>query len=365
VNAERLHVIAKALNDELEQTEAPSLLSELVAALRQSVDDPSQPAHQQNVSSLRQRLDEALSSAPSNSFSPAWREALQELGVADLVGEALEQRIRAIFERNEITPSAAADELAPLVERLQSLQTAVTEVLDSFAFFDIGAEELAPGEFELGFLVPRAAVDEELQELGQEFIKLKRILGPFLELSMGTRPDVHVRSIASSGFQVFLHSAPATALLLATALERLISSYEKVMNIRLAYQQLREAGASNEALDGVAQDADRKMGDDIAELVGDLLAKAEGLDSGRANELRKELTDSLNALANRIDRGYGVEVRAGDFPESDEEEPRDPEEEERRLEAEKVHEMQQKLSFMNVTGKPILQLPEPQDEEAE
>jgi hypothetical protein len=360
MNAERLHAMAKALKAELAQTEAPALLQQLDTALQALVQEPAQPSHQQTISTLRQQLDAALASAPSNDFSPAWREALEELDVSDLVGETLREQIQAIFERNEITPSAAAQELTPLAQRLQAFDQALDSLIASFEFFGIGAEELAPGEFEVGFLVPRAAVDEELGALGKEFVQLKRILGPFLELTTGNRPDVRVRSIASSEFQVLLDSAPAAALMIATALERLISSYEKVLQIRLAHQTLRESGVAEKTLDSVSKEAEKLMEKDIAELVEELLAQGEPPDPGRANELRKDLQSALNGLANRIDRGYGVEVRTGELPQeaADEDVEVDPDLERRREMAEKVLAAQKRLSFRNPTGKPILELPE-------
>jgi hypothetical protein len=360
MNAERLHAIALALREELAETEAAPLLDQLATALRQVVQEPSQPAHQQSVSSLRQRLDAALAAAPSNDFSPAWREAVEELGVADLLGERLHERVSSIFERNEITPSAAADELAEPNQRLQGLTEALDGLIAGFDYLGIGAEELPAGEFEVGFLVPRPAVKEELGSLGREFIELKRILGPFLELTTGTRPDLRVRSIASSEFQVLLESTPATALLLATALERLISSYEKVMNIRLAHKQLRESGASDETLAYVSKDAEKKMQTDIEALAEELVKHAEHVQLERANELRTEVRTALNALANRIDRGYSVEVRAGEPEDEDEAEGDEPDAETQRLreQTERVLAAQKRLSFRNPTGEPILELPE-------
>ena len=67
---------------------------------------------------------------------------LNELGVADLIGVQLLDRIEHIFDRNEITPSIAADEMAPIAERVRRLETALDEVLSSFAFFADRARSL-------------------------------------------------------------------------------------------------------------------------------------------------------------------------------------------------------------------------------
>jgi hypothetical protein len=366
VNAERLHAIAKALKDELDATQAVPLTQQLLQGLQSIDQQPGQPAPQQSVSEARAQLEARLAEAASNHHSPAWRNAVEELGVADLLGDRLGEQIEGIFDRNEITPAAAASELEPIATSLTRLDNALDQLLQGFDFFGIPAEELEPGEFEIGFLIPREAVEDELGELGLEFINVKRILGPFQELATGTREDLEVRSISSSAFQVFLQSAPAVALMFATALERLISSYEKVMNIRVAYQTLKESNVEQDALAAVEASAEKKIGEDINEMVEQTLAEADDLEPARCNELRKELTDSLNALANRIDRGYSMEVRAGPLPEPDDGEEEDESEDDKRLAriVEQVLAKQERLKFTNTSGAPILQLPEPTDSSA-
>lgn len=355
MNAERLHAIVNALVEELAATNTPALVRQLASALQQ----PQDPNQQQAAGTHRQQLQQALTDAPSNEFSPAWRQSLEELEVADLFGSTLLEGVESILARNEITPSAAAAELTPIADRLDSLNTALGAMSQGFEYFNIGAEELEAGDFEIGFLIPRQAVDEELQGLGDEFGRLKRILGPFLELATGVREDVRVRSIASSDFQVFLESTPAVALLVATAVERLLASYSNILSIRLAHKQLKESGVPEDRLAGIQSEADERMESDIGQLVDELLEANQRTDRGRANELRTELVNSLNALANRIDQGYNVEVRAGEVPEPEDEEEEESEETAKRRElARAVLEKQKSLQFMNLTGRPILELHE-------
>ena len=363
MNAERLHAIVNALRDEMTAAETAPLLQQLGDNLQQAVASPDAPGPQQEVANIRTQLNKRLAQAPSNDFSPAWREALDELGVADLLGEGLRERIEEIFTRNEITPSAAVSELDPLVERVQQLQSALENVHKGFSFFGIGADELGPGDIEIGFLIPREAVRDELEDLGKEFIKLQQILGPFLEIASptGSREGLRVRSISSSAFGAFLQSYPAAALIVATAIERLIASYKNIMDIRVAQQQLKDSGLSEKALKSVAEEVETKIGRDIKAIVTDLLKGAPSVEKGRRNELRKELTVSLNALANRIDRGYNIEVRVEEIEPPAEDEPEknvSAEERARRGIVEQVRAKQDNLKFTNVTGQPILMLPE-------
>jgi hypothetical protein len=363
VNTERLHELARELRNELDDNRIPQLMQQLVQSLQAISAQPGAADQQQQVASARDELSSGLRDAPSNRFSPAEREAVAELGIADLLGNGLRAQIEEVFARNELTPAAAAAQLEPLMSRIAGLDNALNQVVQSFDFFEIGFDELHPGEFEIGFLIPRPAVNDALGGLGTELLRLKRILGPFLEVTTDTREDPKIRSVSSSNFQIILQSHPAAALMIAATVERIISAYEKVMNIRVAYNQLKEADVAPEALAAVESDAEGKMAAEIKVLVEELLEKVDAQEE-RTNELRKDFEHALNGIANRIDRGYTFEVRAGELPEpseSDDEGEESPEDQELRATVEAVLAKQQILNFTNTTGSSILELPEAEE----
>lgn len=148
-----------------------------------------------------------MQTAPSNDFPPTWIQVEEELGVEHLLGERLGVTVREIFARNQITPSVAATEIEAVFAELQSASTQLDQLVAAMGHFRIGAEELKPGKAEVDVLIPRPAVGNRLDELGQEFIDLQRLLGPFLELGTGSRPAVEVATISSSDFGVFLDVA--------------------------------------------------------------------------------------------------------------------------------------------------------------
>lgn len=366
MNAERFHAIVEALKAEIGETNYPELLDQLVTGLREAVESPAQPGPQETISTAREGLNNALRDAPSNDFSPAWHQALEEMGIADLLGESLLEDLEGILSANEITPQSAANDIAQIQERVQGLVSALDQASSALTFFQIGREELMPGEFEIGFLIPRREVNEGLEELGHEFVHLKRIISPFSELASEGRPEIRVRQISSSEFQVFLESAPATAVLFTVALERILRIYQQILDIRRKHQELSEnSGVPDEALKPLSDHASEKMGEEIRAITEDVIAKASLADEGRLNELRNELTRQLNALAERIDRGFDVEVRAGEIPESTDDEVDEDETDQATREATRtVLDAQKNLEFMNVSGKPILSLEEPPREDA-
>ncbi len=71
MNAERLHAIVIALNQEMTKTNTPGKLQELINALQQVVNQP-HPTHQQTLSQNLKAMYAAATDTPSDGFSPAW-----------------------------------------------------------------------------------------------------------------------------------------------------------------------------------------------------------------------------------------------------------------------------------------------------
>ncbi len=107
MNAERLHVLCLSLQKEINQINIHQKLQQAVQFLQQIVNQPQQPQPQQQLSNVLTQLHNEVSDSKSDAFSPAWRQALEEIGGEELLGIALSERIREIIERNQITPSAA------------------------------------------------------------------------------------------------------------------------------------------------------------------------------------------------------------------------------------------------------------------
>jgi hypothetical protein len=363
LNAERLHAIAKALRTDLTATDVAADVQRLADELNLSVTEPQNPAHAQAVATLRNQLAERLAASKTNEFSDAWHLELEELGVADDFGEPLSERIEEIFMRNEITQSVAASELEQIAARLSSITANLDALIAGLSGFNVGAEELAPGEFEVGFLIPRSAVKNQFENLGNEFVELDRLLGPIMELTGENRPDLQVRSISSSGFQVFLIAYPDLALKLSQILVNLLSSYDKIRNMRKTVEDLEASGTvPPDVIEPLVRHANDSMKIDIDVLAQKMIEEAADLvPEGRRAELTMDVKRSLLKMADRIDEQYSIEVRSFVVPEGvDENMPReewpvDVAPEAIRAAAQ-ITARQPQMRTMNLTGRRILEL---------
>ncbi|MGH2659002.1 MAG: hypothetical protein ACRDHS_04875 [Actinomycetota bacterium] len=103
MNAERLHLVARAVADELADFDLVNLVGRLRTSLEALANNPSDAGAQQGISESRTQLAR-LADAPSNRWAPTDRQILDELGISDVLGERLLERIEVILARNEITP---------------------------------------------------------------------------------------------------------------------------------------------------------------------------------------------------------------------------------------------------------------------
>jgi hypothetical protein len=365
MNAERLHAIATALQADLSKSGVLSNLQQLISALSNQVSQPNQPQYQQQTSQFYNALVEGLKSSSVNEFSPTWQQALEELGARPLLGVTLAKHVEDIFSRNQITPSVAQQELQVLVNEMQSLSTAVDQLLTSFRTLKIGKEDLAPGECELGVLVPRAFVENRLDRFADELEELNRIFGVFAELSTGSRPSFAIKTISSTDLSIFLEVGAIVGACVATAVERIIALYKNLLEVRKLQGELVKQGVEKKNLEGLETHANVIMDTGIDKLVKDLLLEFKGkVDSGRKNELSVELKYSLKKIANRIDRGFNIEVRMEEPAPLAESDKKSTAEVEALASHERIRAATGNLQFLKLEGEPILRLREGKDEKS-
>lgn len=143
--------------------------------------------------------------------------------------------------------------------------------------------------------------------------------------------------------------------------------YKNILEIREARQRLNEAGVPDEALAAVDDHANQAMAqrnESLAEELVNDLPVSPSLDEGRRNELTIEIRLSLNAIANRLDKGYDIDVRAPEPPPESEDaddedgEPASPDEQAQYEFQRQIRQISPHLRSERPVGASILSLPE-------
>lgn len=355
MNAERLHAIAIAVIDDINTTNIEQTLKQLVSSLQNQLSQPQSPQFQNQVSQHLQTLYDALANSKSNDYSPAWKQSLKELGVHDLLGNSLRDRIQEIFERNQITPATALQELQQFPNQLSNYITSFKEVISSFEKLKISSEKLEKGQCEVGILIPRPAVSNKLKDFSSDLGKLDELFGAFSELTTHQRPGFKIRSVSSTDFNIMLAMIPATAASIAFAVDRILTVYKRILEIRKLHGELKKQGFKDKELLNIKKKADSAITEEIKVLTPELLEKYYGKeDEPRRNELSNELIKALVQIAKRIDKGYNVEIRVS-TDDSGEGASKD-------VHINTINAILKNLEFIKLEGEPILSLPETTEE---
>lgn len=356
MNAERLNAVCQELKDAVSSANLPDKLAAISYVLQNIVNQPAASEFQTALSAALDDFYTALERFPTDRFSPAWRQVLDEIGASPVLGTELSTRVRSVMERNQITPATALEEMNALHGELSRLMEAVNQLTTSLSTLGILGDSLSPGECELGVMVPRAAVHNRLADLGTELRELDFIFGTFAELTTGERVPFEIRAVSSSELMVFLATIPSVCASIAFAAEKLINTYKSLLEIKKLRAELADQGVSEDELTGITDHANTMMESAIDEITTEVVLQfGAGTDTGRENELTNALRISLRKLANRIDQGYNIEVRVQPLDDADE----DPETADQGTRA-AIHRIQsasETLQFMKHGGR-ILSLPE-------
>jgi hypothetical protein len=351
MNAERLHAIAVFLKKEISDTKIDGKLQNLINALQNVVNQPA-PQHQQALADNIKAVYSALTDAPSDDLSPAWRQLLTEVGGNELFGRPLKTIIENIFSTNQITPAVALTELQQLLKRVNTFKAALDQLTVALRQLNIGDETLSPGQCEIGMLIPRTAVDNHLTEFADELNEISFILNTFSEIGTGKKDNLDIKTISSTDLTVYLNAAAPFAACLAVAIERIVALYRQLLEIRKLRADLQKQGVPAEQTAGIEDYANKLMDNGIEKLSVDIITEFyKGSDDGRKNELSNAARISLDRLATRIDRGYNFEVRVEPLHVDQEQ---NENQKDLKEQIQKIQAAAKNMEFMKLEGEPIL-----------
>ena len=358
MNVERLHRILIDLDRDLKTDKIITLVQQIRDHLQNQVNQPNQPTHQTNLVNSLNNLYKALENSKFNEYSPSWKEIISEISGEIELGIPLKNRIEGILASNSITPANALEEIKKIFDNLQTFQTAIKSTLTGLKALGIEEEDLEAGQCELGYTIPREYVENKLSELKDEISELNFILNNISEAVTGEKQEYEVKTISSSDYLLYVIIGLQVADVLSNATERILNIYKGILEIKLLRNQLKEQGIPASKTKSIDTHANGMMKEEIKSIVKEVMDEHYEGDNGRKNELQNGLTISLNKLANRIDKGFNVEIRVEPLPEPQEDEEQSQEYTAKSELIKSIKESSSKIEFLDTGGESILKLPE-------
>jgi hypothetical protein len=358
MNVERLHKILIDLNLEMQTDKTITLLTQARDHLQNQINQPTQAAHQTNLVKSITTLNDVLIDSGYNKYSPSWKAIISEISGELLLGIPLKNKIEQIFASNSITPAKALEDIKIILTDLQSFQTAITNTLNGFKVMKIGKEDLDEGQCELGYTIPRKFVQEKLSELKKEINELNFILNNISEAVTGEKQEYKVKTISSSDFLLYIIIGLQVADVLSRATERILNHYKQVLEIKALRNQLKEKGIPSAKTKVIETYANGMMKSEIKKIAKEVINEYYNGTNGRKNELENGLRISFNKIANRIDKGFNVEIRVAPLPETEEEDEITKEQKEKSDLIKSIITSSRNIEFIETDGESILKLPE-------
>jgi len=358
MNIERLFRIIYEIQTELDKVDLVSKFKETMDHLQNQINQPQQPAHQTNFVNSLNQLYKLLDNSIINDFSPCWKQILEEIGGDKILGRALKQNLQSIISSNQITPASALEKIKNLFSLLENFKMAIDNTIAGLIELNIDVDIIDKGKCELGYLIPRSHVENKLSSLNKEISELSFILNTIPEAVLGEKQDFEVKTISSSDYLFYIIIGLSIANVLSNVFERIINNYKNILEIKVLRNQLKKKGVPDKDTKGIEEFANKSMGFEIKKIAHEIIKKYYKGEVGRKNELTNALIISFNKIANRIDKGFHIEIRVETLPEPKEGEKITKETKENINLINSIKERSRTLEYIKTDGKSILTLKE-------
>ena len=172
MNAEQLHSICLELRKEIDSANLVNGQKLLADALQNTINQPNQPQHQEQVATHIRSLISALEKIESFDRPVTKQQIISEIGGAEILGGALKSRIEASFTQIDVTPAVVQKDILEMHTELASFREGIEQLIAGFERLGISAEELIGYVAEIGVLIPRRDNAENLEYFSKDLQKL-------------------------------------------------------------------------------------------------------------------------------------------------------------------------------------------------
>ena len=241
MNLSTFYRVIEVLNRDMQKSQIAQKIGAIQSGLQSVVNNP-QANYQATVAQNLPALYEALEKTEVNDFSPAWRQVLNDLNCGDIVGANLAIQVRGIFERNQITQQIALAEINELNSRIANLTSSINQIMASMKTMKWHEHLEQVAECEIGFMIPRAVINNDIDMLSKELHEMKFIFNTFSEFVTGETTKFDLVTLSTSDPLVTVSTILKIGSAFGKAVSWLIDSYKKLIEIRKSLEELKSKG---------------------------------------------------------------------------------------------------------------------------
>jgi|CXWL01.1.fsa_nt_gi hypothetical protein len=307
--AERLHSVVSVLLQEYKVLDLAKRFAALQARLNASVASPT-PENAEIYKTALDEFESGLLTSATINFVPSQQRILSAIGGTDKVGTGLFHRIDALLNENQITPAHALAKMQGVYEEFVQFQATLERLSRSLVDLHVGTEDPSGETYELGILIPKELVENDLDGLNKELKRLDQHLRTFAEIVHADPKSLTIRSLGTGSLEFFLDSPAEVAAAVMIAVERLVALYKQILEIRTIRKGLEDKKFPPGTVKLVKDHEAQLITDELDTIRDEIITENyKSSDLARKNELKNALTSALKYIADRIDRGVDFEAR--------------------------------------------------------
>lgn len=135
-------------------------------------------------------------------------------------------------------PAVVLSDIRTLLQSVRDIKARISEIIAGLDFLGITEPQIPAGKAGVGILIPRAAVDNNLDEFGEEASDLNRLLNIVAEATTGEVENIQIQSLSTSDILVYVTTSTQVAAAIADSLKHIIQAYAELVGVRIMIEHL-------------------------------------------------------------------------------------------------------------------------------
>lgn len=306
----RFHYAINQISDDFETSAVEANFQSLIQQLNNAAGNPGQVQHidafRTQLDSLKKDLQQSALNKPDYETS----EALGMLGLREFVGNELYGSLRKLLDDNQLSPQSASTALSKFHKELFEKIKRIEAVNDAFAELQIPYERGRTGDAEVELRLPANRGSNSLDDLGRETKDWHKDLAIISEVFDPDRGTLTIRTLATGSWVIYLASTPFVLQGIAKCLHEINKIISELVTAKKLIHELRKNGSPEAMVEPLEIHAQQKVKADLEKIADDIVDEFyKGEESGRRQELKNGLRQTLKRLSKKISEGAKVSLR--------------------------------------------------------
>jgi hypothetical protein len=306
----RFHYAIDSIVKDWKSVNATQHLQALIGSLSNIASNPGHPQLFQQYKDQLQVIADALSGSKLNKPQLEIADAIKSFELGSYTGNAFFSKIKNEIEQHQLSPQAAVNALQKLLADYQQKLATLSAISDGLGSIGADYDQEADGDAEIEISIPAEYGERTLADLAREAKEWHRDLHTISETFDPDRPEPTIRVLSTGSWEFFLASTPLAIYGISKCLKGINVILEELIKSRKLLDQLLASKAPAEVTKPYEEHLQSKVRTDFSQLASSLVDEFyKGDDSGRREELKNALTQSLRRLSKKLSEGSKVSLR--------------------------------------------------------